>query len=245
MHLNIRVFLAISSLIGLSTSAFAMQYKVSMSDAKAVIDGNITAEEKADTSALNLGKVGSLDKPAHATKAYIKANLKGIYVAFECSDPDVSNLVTTVTQENGPVFNDDSVQVVIIPKMETAADDYFHFAVNGNGIKYSNYLLTGENVANWISAVQKTSNGWSAEFFIPNSSIKAPAELPYWRANFGRTRPAHGSEAAENSAWVNPGISIHNYKKFGYLTMPRFVPDAPGVAEYTTSTVDVITTQSK
>lgn len=35
-----------------------------------------------------------------------------------------------------------------------------------------------------------------------------------------RMRPARGKEKEEISTWVDPGMTIHNYKKFGFL---RFV----------------------
>lgn len=221
--------------------AWAVQLTVPLSDKKPTVDGTISAEERQGAASLDLIKVGSLDKPKCNTKVYLKATLEGLYVAFDADEPRLNDLVTSITAENGAVFNDDSVQVLISPTMDTAADSYYHFVVNAKGIRYSNYLVNGETVQNWQSAVSQADGSWQGEFFIPLSTIKASDELPYWRANFARFKPAVGDHQAETTAWINPGISLHNYKKFGYLTMPRFVPAPPAsgaaINQSTTSTV--------
>jgi len=228
----------------LPLSAWSVQLSVKLADEAPVIDGKVTPAEQKQADSLDLTKIGGLDRPKFATKVYISATLKGLYVGFVATEPRMDTVITSTTEENGAVFEDDSVQVLITPTLDTAADSYYHFAVNADGVRYSNHLISGEIVQNWTSAVARAPNGWQAEFFIPLDAIGAPDELPYWRGNFARVRPARGNEAAETSAWINPGISLHNYKKFGYITMPRFVPEAPGATPppYTTSTVEVFTT---
>lgn len=218
-----------------------------------VIDGKVTPEEQASAHEVTLQKVASLDKPRFATKVFVEATLEGLYIGFIAEDPAIDSLVSNTETENGAVFNDDSVQVLITPTLDTAADAYYHFAVNPDGTRYSSHIIERENVQGWKSAVSKVASNedssgkighWEAEFFIPLKSIKAPDELPVWRANFARYRAARADQPAETTAWVDPGISLHNYKKFGYLTMPRFVPEAPGggstIADSTST--DVTTT---
>jgi len=228
----------------LPLSAWSVQLSVKLADEAPVIDGTVSPSEQNQADAVELTRIGGLDRPKFATKVYVSATLKGLYVGFIATEPSMESVITSTTEENGAVFDDDSLQVLITPTLDTAADSYYHFAVNTDGVRYSNHLISGEVVQNWSSAVSKVPQGWQAEFFIPLESISAPDELPYWRGNFARVRPARGNEPAETSAWINPGISLHNYKKFGYITMPRFVPAAPGATPppYTTSTVEVFTT---
>jgi len=228
----------------LPAAGWCAQLTVPLLKQEPVIDGKVSAEEQGTAASSPLIKIGGLDRPKHPTTVYVSATLKGIYVGFIAEESELDSLVTSTTKDNGAVFNDDSLQVFLTPSLDTAADAYYHFAINPSGTRYSNHLITGEVVNDWKSAVSKSGNHWEAEFFIPLTAIDAPDELPIWRANFARMRPARRNEMEEMSAWINPGISFHNYKKFGYLTMPRFVPPSPDAAPYTTETVEVITSQT-
>jgi len=233
-----------SALVCFSASgvyAASSQMTVPMLADKPVIDGRVSAEEQKNAVSVNLQKIASLDPPKIATKVYVAATMQGLYVGFICDEPNLNTMVANVTTTNGAVFQDDSVQVLITPSIETAADDYYHFAVNSAGVSYSSHIIAREPVTGWQVAVSKEPGSdkdqpghWEAEFFIPLKSMDAPQELPTWRGNFARYRPARGNQPEEMTAWVDPGISIHNYKKFGYLTMPRFVPAPPGGSAVTT-----------
>lgn len=230
-------------LIAASYPALAIQVTVPMHDTPPIIDGKISPEERKAAAAMDMTKIGALEKPRYPTQVYTMATVDGIYFAFDVTEPDMDTLVTSTTQNNGAVFQDDSVQVLLTPTLDTSPDNYFHFAVNPEGIYYSNDLSTGEFVTDWKTAVTKTGVGWQAEFFIPLTAIRAPYELPHWRANFARVRPARAGQPEEISAWVNSGISLHNYKRFGYLTTPRFVGPAPeSNKEFTTAPVEIIST---
>lgn len=232
------LFLIVAALV--PATAWCVQVNIPLIEQKPTVDGRVSASEQAAAEPIQLTKIGGLDRPRFQTQVFVSATLDGIYVGFIAEDPRPDAAVTSTTEENGAVFDDDSVQVLLTPTLETSADSYYHFAVNPDGTRYSNHLITGETVENWESAVSKSANSWQAEFFIPLNSIDAPAELPHWRGNFARNRPARTNEDAETSVWVNPGISLHNYKRFGYLTMPRFVGPAPeGNDEFTTDPVAV------
>lgn len=229
----------------LPAASSGIQLTVPLVNQAPSIDGTVSAAEQSVSEELQLTRIGGLERPRFATRVFVSATLEGIYVGFIADEPSLDTLNISTTEENGAVFDDDSVQVFITPTLDTAADSYYHFAVNPDGTRYSNHLLSGDHVSNWKSAVSKSGNAWQAEFFIPLEAINAPWELPHWRANFARNRTARNDQESEISAWVNPGISLHNYKKFGYLTMPRFVGPAPTAgSEYTTTPVEIVTTQT-
>lgn len=233
---SVAKFAAFALLVGLTTtsawSAVAEAHiTVPLKSDEPNIDGKVSAEEQTGAESFSLVKLAALDAPKHGTKVYVFATLKGLYVGFVAEEPKLDTLVSSVTKENGAVFNDDSVQILITPTFETAADSYYNFAVNSNGIRYSDHLIERQPVQGWTSAVSKGDGRWEAEFFIPLGAIGASQELPMWRANFARVRPERNGEPAETTAWINPGVSLHNYKKFGYMTMPRFVPGATSPAK--------------
>jgi hypothetical protein len=45
--------------------------------------------------------------------------------------------------------------------------------------------------------------------------------VPYWRGNVGRNRVARPTEPREISIWNQCGVTIHNYKKFGFFKFVR------------------------
>lgn len=209
------------------------QVEVPLLNEEPVIDGKLTPAEKAACAAISLQRTASLEPATYKTTVYVGVTMKGLYVGFVAEDTDLSLLTGAETPKNGAVFQDDSVQVFVSPTLDVMADAYYHFAVNAYGVSYSSNLMERAPVANWQVATSKGeattgsqtgSGAWEAEFFIPLRAINAPDELPGWRANFARYRPARGSQVAETSAWMDTGVSLFNYRKFGYLKMPRLVP---------------------
>jgi hypothetical protein len=231
-------FLTFGAVILMAGAAAAVQVTVPLLSKAPVIDGTITAAEQKSAAKVTLGLAGDFGKPHYQTNAWIAATLDGIYVGFVANEPDLAHMVTSTTQVNGPVFQDDSVQIFLAPARDTASDNYYQFAVNSAGVRFSDFAGSNASVKTWKSAVAKGTGEWSAEFFIPLESIDAPQDLPFWRANLARVRPARGSEKTETSAWVYTGSSLYNYTRFGFLTMPSFVPKAP------TGTVASISTRT-
>lgn len=220
-----------------SAAVTPSQVEVPLLSEQPTIDGKISAAEKAACVAIPLQRTASIDPARHATTAYVGVTLRGLYVGFVAEDSDLSSLVGADTAKNGAVFQDDSVQVFVSPTLDVIADGYYHFAINAFGVTYSSNLMERSPVADWQAATSRASSttgtqtgggAWEAEIFIPLSAINAPDELPGWRANFARYRPARGSESAETSAWMDTGVSLFNYRKFGYLKMPRLVPAPAG-----------------
>src|SRR5687768_15402653 len=74
--------------------------------------------------------------------------------------------------------------------------------------------------------------------FIPYAALGGENDVPYWRLNLARERPARPGENGETSAWINPGASLHNYKRFGFLQFTRpAVTVASVAAPVTTASV--------
>jgi hypothetical protein len=188
------------------------------------IDGVIAPAEKAASAMTTLTLAGSFDRGSNPTEVYVSLTKDGLYVGFICADTAVNPQACKAAKENGPVFLDDSVEVYLAPALEAGKTNYYHFALNTMGTAYSNYVESDAAVAGWTHAVRCENNGWQAEMLIPYQSIRATTSLPYWRANFARNRLPRGNEKEENSVWVDPGTTMHNYKRFGYLRFAAGVP---------------------
>ena len=205
----------------MTLSGFAGGYlAIPKTDREPRIDGLVTPRERSQCSMTTLTLMGALAAPENKTEIYACATPRGVYFGFVCYDTDPSGVQTSVTQENGPVMKDDSVEFVLCPTLVGERDNYFHFAVNAAGVRYSWDAHFDRPVSQWQAAAQKTPSGWEAEAFIPFSSIRGRTDINQWRANFLRTRTSRHSKPPEVSVWVDPGLTIHNYKKLGFL---RFV----------------------
>ncbi len=188
------------------------------------IDGVLTQAELNQTVSAPLQKIVSRENPSHATTVYVGATKQGLYVAFRAEDAVMDALSGADTTPTGPVPQDDSVQILITPTPEVTVDQYYHFAINPYGVAYGRYIQGASVVDSWEAKsrrLQDTGAGsWEAEFFIPYKTLRTPEGRPTWRANFARFRPSRDNEPEETSAWFNPGISLFNYNRFGFLAMP-------------------------
>ncbi len=184
------------------------------------IDGLVTPRERSGCQVTTLTLMGAFQRPKHETFVYTCATRDALYVGFVCADPEPKALVTSVTAENGPVMKDDSVEMVLCPALYGERNNYFHFAMNAAGVKYSWDSEFDRPVTGWTGKASVTPGGWEAEFLIPYTSIRGRTDISHWRGNFVRTRPARSGQPEEVSVWNDPGMTIHNYRKFGFL---RFV----------------------
>lgn len=207
-----------------NTASSMFRLEVPQMETAPEIDGVITQAELNQTVSAPLQKIVSRDNPSHATTVYIGATRQGLYVAFRAEDAAMDSLSGAETDSSGPVPQDDSVQILITPTPEVTVDQYYHFAINPYGVAYGRYIQGAGVVDGWEAKSRKLQdNGagsWEAEFYIPFKTLRAREGRPTWRANFARFRPARDNEPEETSAWFNPGISLFNYNRFGFLAMP-------------------------
>lgn len=227
--------------IGFAQMAMAAPLQVDVAQVGALppVDGvlDLAAIERA--TEIDLVRVGSMDRAKNGTTVSVMASREGLYFAFRCLDSDPASIRSRVTRENGAVFEDDSVQIFLVPNMEVRANNYFHFSVNSAGVRYSNRMMNDRPVEDWVSATRTTSEGWEAEVFIPYRSFGADLRVSRtMRGNLARNRPARSPEQrAELTAWVDPGVSLHNYRRFGFYRILE--PSAEDANAPIVSRVDV------
>lgn len=204
--------------VAVTSVGMALTTKLPVAAEAPSIDGRLLPAEIGKAAKVELKVIGGIDRPRYPTSAYLALTQEGLYIAFDCTDDHPQKLVSSA-RENGAVFLDDSVQIFITSETEGSSTNYYHFAVNARGTKYSSALGGRGDVAEWTAASTTHQKGWSSEVLIPLKSIGASVDSRYWRANLARERPARAGEPQETTAWVNPGAMLHNYRRFGFIQL--------------------------
>lgn len=142
-----------------------------------VIDGVVNPEEW--QSAYRIERFWSPLRQqwgAFPTRAYIGYDSQSIYVAFECEDPDPTQIRAQETKRGGNLENDDTVAVLIEPQARGL--EPYTFTVNARGTQSEDIPIgTAENIrwrGDWDARVQQTAWGWSAEIRIPLRILRYP-----------------------------------------------------------------------
>lgn len=128
------------------------------------------------------------DSP-YKTTVRLLTTASGLYIAFECIDPQPALIAVHTMQRDGMVLGDDYVSVVL----DTYGDrrtGYF-LRVNASGARVDG-LVAGPESANldwdgiWDARTLRSAEGWSAEIFIPSRTLSFARDLRQWGANFER-----------------------------------------------------------
>lgn len=159
------------------------------------------------------------------TQVFLACDRKGIYIGFRCVEPSTSKLKLTEKQK---VWRNDSVEVLIAS--DRKREGYLHFMVDAGGGR----LLLKDGVpgegsrpwpdGQWKSAVAANARNWTAELFLPFTTLGVTADISCLRANFARNE----QELVERSSWTPRVGNYGNALRFGdvYLgTAPDIVAD--------------------
>lgn len=161
----------------------------------------------------NLGKF-----PQQPTDVYLAYDERNLYIGYQSYEPDMDEMKATVTERDGSVFSDDSLEVFLFPGAESG--DYYHFALNTAGTKYDSQVHDAGFNPEWQAAVSKEREYWKTEIAIPFSALKqsAPAAGTVWRANFCRNRVLNmWADQAQNMCWSPTYGSFHTPVRFGRI----------------------------
>jgi hypothetical protein len=153
------------------------------------------------------------------TDIYLMHSKDTLYVGFRCRESKLNMLKFNATEHDGPVFNDDSVELFISTQSTDAgAAVYYHFATNVLGTKYEQKGGSAWNGA-WECITGREPGAWTAELAIPFASLGAGTVAPgsTWRVNFCRNRTVSGT--MENLAWSPTYGSYHTPGRFGSLIL--------------------------
>lgn len=167
-------------------------------------------------------------RPYLGTTAAVVWTTNGICVGISCYDDSAESLKTTVTDRDGPVFQDDSVEVFIATS--PSEKSFFHFACSVDGI-----LQDDRNMRNvdwngkWQVKTKRLPDRWEAEIFIPFETVEMkPAAGHVWRLNITRSVSATG----EQSSWTSTDGVPFRTSGFGELV---FGDELPSLRFFVTS----------
>ena len=174
--------------------------------------------------------MGNKGKPTQRTQVQMAYDDESLYVMFTCAEARPNELTTNVTENNGPVWRDDSVEVLLNPFPEDHSRIH-HLAANAKGIKYASVSVSG-NPENWDGPwrveVAPRDGSWVAWIRIPFGAMGgtgAPKPGDVWEANFAR----HEVRLNELSSW-SPVIN-------GFVEPERFGRIVFGDAESVVASV--------
>jgi hypothetical protein len=136
------------------------------------------------------------------TRARLLYDAQALYVAFECKEPNVSQInAAGKAADDGAIYNGDVVELFVLPPDNDKI--VYHFTVNPKGLAWD-ASHKGEDTdlaysPAWEKAARIGDGVWTAELAIPWAALKMepPKQGVKLRANLARER-AQGSEL---SAW--------------------------------------------
>lgn len=142
-----------------------------------VIDGVLSATEW--EGALRIAPFWYLKEQREAdlpTTAFLGYTTEGIYVAFDCYDPEPDKVQAQEVRRNADLSRDDYAELLVEP---TGLDmPPYLFRVNARGTQYDD--IPGGSASNvwwrgdWKAAAARHERGWSVEMFIPFRMLRIP-----------------------------------------------------------------------
>ncbi|MFA5857516.1 MAG: beta-N-acetylglucosaminidase domain-containing protein [Elusimicrobiota bacterium] len=158
------------------------------------------------------------------TYAYVGYDNNNLYIAVVAEEPYVNKLGGKVTKRDSGVYNEDSIELFIDPKL--TRDTYWHLGVNSINTQYDSQVKPGtsktaEANIEWMSNVEKDYNKsrWIAKFVIPFKSLgMVPVAGDTWGLNLNRQRYIDIADPQELSTWAGlTGRMFFQPKLFGEL----------------------------
>ncbi len=151
------------------------------------------------------------------TQVWLYYDAQALYLAFECDEPALEEIVADHTVRDRDVWRDDCVEVFIqIPDDITV----YHILVNSEGLtsdsKFGNYGWDPKLDIAPRSDVG--TSGWGIEMAIPWSEFEeTPKPGDAWRINFTRQRKVE----FERSAWNATYGTFNNATRFGTVVFAK------------------------
>jgi hypothetical protein len=186
--------------------------------------------------------------PTQRSEAWVAADADALYVAARCFDDHMDQAPANVTELDGPVWQDDCLEVFLMP----GTPYYYHFAANLLGARYDARHRVGpvqEEAkpaswnGEWQATARREADCWTIELALPFACLEwGPGRVGApLRFNVGREQ----RRLAEFSCWpasefnkssefaVLSGLAV-DPQRFGLLLEGVTVgPVTPGANRYT------------
>ena len=214
------------------------RYEVKPATSRISIDGKLDDKAWAAAGTIELifpweSQTGAKQK----TTARLLWDDDNLYVSYECEDSDIT---AQVAERDGPVYNDDAVEIFINPK-PSQTNVYLGLEMNVRAVLYDYLHSDGQasfkrfnlqgvrlatNIDGTLNMTGDKDRGWSLEVSIPWANFeelaRPPQEGTVWTANLNRWDGTGRNRRL--SMWSDPGIdrpSPHVPKRFGELVFVK------------------------
>lgn len=136
-----------------------------------------------------------------------------LHVLFECLEPRMGELKAAVTHRDGPVWEDDCVELFLAPVADRP-EHYYHFLVNAAGIGRDEWRRDEAWDCSAEFDAERAADRWWARIVVPLDELDYPdAPTGACAVNFCRER----RPVAELSSWAPMADSFHDPARFGRL----------------------------
>jgi hypothetical protein len=156
--------------------------------------------------------------PTQRTQGWVVCDGEALYVAARCTDDQMAQVPATVAERDGPVWQDDCLEVFLMP----GTPYYYHFAANLLGARYDARQNVGPVQddakpagwnGEWQVAARREADCWTMELTIPFATLEwgaARLAAPF-RFNLGREQ----RRLTEFSCW--PASEFNKTEEFAVL----------------------------
>ena len=224
-------FLAVTALIACTGGACGdVVLKARPMSKPPVIDGHLEEAWESAGRTERFYDAGS-GGPAHVpTDGYVGFDEESLYIAFRCHEPGMAGLRADVTEHDGPVWEDDAVELFVDTNHDRI--HYAHFMLSARGTKADENCEQGGRLKSgiadqgwnpaWDAAVARGESSWTAELRIPLSELGLGLNTgARWGINLCRQR--YGKEPGDRteSTATSPTFSgFHAPAHFAVLDIP-------------------------
>ncbi len=158
------------------------------------------------------------------TTVYLLHDTANLYIGFRCLESQREGIIAAVTERDGPVYTDDSVEVFLIPPNNhllnrfPQRERYFHLIVNTRSVQYDEvgYNNPAGWDGKWQAAAFMGEGCWELEMAVPFPTLDAQPQ-GIWAVNFNRGQKRLG----ENSSWSPVYGSFHDPEHFGRMVFVK------------------------
>jgi len=176
------------------------------------LDGIIEPKEWAAAAPLSpFVLVGGRGQPVNPTSVYIMYTSHSLYIGAVMTDPNAANLKADVAERDGPVWEDDSLELFF--DTDDQHKTYIHLAVNPQETQYDALMQDKSADYRWKAEVATLADGWSVELELPFANDLAPAAGITWGLSVAR----HVAAGGEISAWDRKLKGFHEIANFGSM----------------------------
>jgi uncharacterized lipoprotein YddW (UPF0748 family) len=194
-------------------------------DTPPTMDGKLDGPVWKKASRVRIAETNLGEPASQPSDVFLTYDRNDLYLGVRLYDPNANDLKPKVTERDGPVFYEDSVELFFDPQglsnspsaIGKIEPQYFHLATNAIGTRFDQRLFDASWNGDWKVAVSSDSGYWTAEFAIPFKTLGAstPADGTIWNGNFCRNRVIPGG--LESSCWSPTYGSFHTPIRFGTI----------------------------